>query len=118
MVTLTGQLQTVQHVHSANKSRHQELEDIERKVQDVAELFQEVFDIVTGSEPKIREIEERTEEVAKNAVEGKARLEGAVDKARKARRKKYMLSGIMIAIVLILALILTIVFVLKLHHKA
>jgi len=84
----------------------------------VAELFEAVSDIVVGSDLKIREIEERTEEGAKNAVEGVAHLDRAVDKARNARRKQHMLLGIMTVILLLLGSALTIVFVLKLHHKA
>lgn len=61
---------------------------------ELAQLFQDVDAAVVQQEPPIEQIDQRGEETVTNVYKGNEQLDSAVDKARSARRKKWICLGI------------------------
>jgi SNARE domain len=61
---------------------------------ELAQLFQDLETLVVQQEPAVTQIEQKGEEVTENVGKGNAELDGAIDKARAARRKKWICLGI------------------------
>lgn len=57
---------------------------------ELAQLFQDMEAAVATQEPAIMNTEEKTENTVVNLDQGNKHLVGAVDKARSARRKKWI----------------------------
>ena len=61
---------------------------------ELAQLFQDMEAAVVQQEPAIEQIDQKGEETREHITKGNQQLDGAVDKARAARRKKWILLGI------------------------
>jgi len=61
---------------------------------ELAQLFQDLETLVVQQEPAVTQIEQKGEEVTENVGKGNTELDGAVKKARAARRKKWICLGI------------------------
>lgn len=86
-----GQAQSVaQNV----KSRHAAIQKIEQDMIMIAELFQDLDALVVQQEAQVTRIEQTGEEVLDNATKANVELDGAVSKARAARKKKWICLGI------------------------
>lgn len=90
------------------QQRHDAVQQIERTMMELAQLFQDLDAIVVQQEPLIANIEEKAEETNTHMVSANEQLGVATDKARSARRKKWYCLGLCIAILLIIALIIVI----------
>lgn len=86
-----GEAQTVARNVS---QRHEDIQKIERQMIELAQLFQDLEALVVQQEPAVTQIEQRGEEVTEHVAKANNELEGAVVKARAARRKKWMCLGI------------------------
>ena len=62
---------------------------------ELAQLFQDMEAAVVTQEPAIENIEGKTENTVENLNQGNKHLDGAVVKARSARRKKWILFWIL-----------------------
>jgi hypothetical protein len=61
---------------------------------ELAQLFQDLETLVVQQEPAVTQIEQKGEEVTENVGKGNTELDGAIKKARAARRKKWICLGI------------------------
>lgn len=86
-----GQAQTVaSEVHN----RHLAIRKIETDMLRLAEMFQDLEAIVVQQEAQVTQIEQRGEEVREDVTKANVELDGAVTKARAARKKKWICLGI------------------------
>ena len=86
-----GQAQSVaQNV----RSRHQAIQKIEQDMVQLAQMFQDLDALVVQQEAQVTSIEQRGEEVTDHVAKGNTELDGAVTKARSARKKKWICLGI------------------------
>ena len=61
---------------------------------ELAQLFQDLETLVVQQEPAVTQIEQKGEEVTENVGKGNTELDGAIKKAKAARRKKWICLGI------------------------
>jgi hypothetical protein len=61
---------------------------------ELAQLFQDLETLVVQQEPAVAQIEQKGEEVTENVGKGNTELDGAIKKAKAARRKKWICLGI------------------------
>ena len=71
------------------KERHEAIQKIEQQMVELAQLFQDLDQIVMQQEPLVENIEAKGEEIHENVVAGNTEMSGAIEKARSARRKKW-----------------------------
>lgn len=83
-----------QNVAQSVRSRHEAIQKIERDMQTIAAMFQDLDTLVVQQEAQVTRIEQTGEEVLDNANKGNTELDGAVKKARSARKKKWICLGI------------------------
>lgn len=96
-------------VLSAVRDRHEAIQKIERQMEQLAVLFQDMDRMVVEQEPLIEQIEKGAEETQVNIVQGNAQLATAVVSAKAARRKKWICFWISLALLIIIIIILGIV---------
>ena len=78
----------------AVQGRHEAIQKIERQMVELAQLFQDMEAAVIEQEPAVMDIEQKGEETVTNLGQGNKQLDSAVDKARAARKKKWICLGI------------------------
>ncbi|KAK3187570.1 hypothetical protein K4F52_003628 [Lecanicillium sp. MT-2017a] len=99
---------------SAVQDRHRALEKIEQQVAELAQLFQQVDQLVEQQDAAVTQIEQKGEEVVDNLDKGNEEMGVAVNTARKTRKKKWICLGICVAIVLIIVIVVLIyIFVIR-----
>jgi DNA repair exonuclease SbcCD ATPase subunit len=76
------------------RQRHQAIQKIEQDMITLAQLYQDLEAQVIQQEPAVMQIEQRGEEVNDHVAKANTELDGAVVKARAARRKKWWCAGI------------------------
>lgn len=79
---------------SAVQDRHTALVKIERQMEELAQLFQDMDTLVVQQETAITQIEQKGEEVVDNLDKGNEEIGVAVNTARKTRKKKWICLGI------------------------
>ncbi|KIX07016.1 uncharacterized protein Z518_04992 [Rhinocladiella mackenziei CBS 650.93] len=105
----SNNLGQVQAVQSNVASRHADIKKIEEQMIELAQLFQDLEALVVQQEPAVTQIEQRGEEVTEHVAKANTELEGAVTKARAARRKKWMCLGIVVLIIIIIVVVVVVV---------
>lgn len=90
------------------QQRHDAIQQIERTMIELAQLFQDLDAIVVQQEPLIARIEEKAEETNTHMVSANEHLGVATEKARSARRKKWWCLLIVLAILAVIAIIIII----------
>ena len=83
-----------QRVAQNVRGRHQDIQKIEQQMMELAQLFQDLETLVVQQEPAVAQIEQKAEDITGNVGKGNTELDGAVKKARAARRKKWICLGI------------------------
>lgn len=91
------------------RGRHEAIQKIEQQMIELAQLFQDMEAAVATQEPAIMNTEEKTENTVVNLDQGNKHLVGAVDKARSARRKKWICFWIAVLIVIIIVVVVVVV---------
>ena len=76
------------------RNRHGDIQKIEQQMMVLAQLFQDLDAIVVQQEAAVTNIEQKGEEVNDHVQGANTELDGAVKKARAARRKKFYCLGI------------------------
>ena len=76
---------------------------------ELAQLFQDLDQIVMQQEPLVENIEAKGEEIHENVVQANTEIGGAIEKARSARRKKWWCLLICVIIIIIIAIIVAVV---------
>jgi len=86
----------------AVRSRHEELQRIEKSMTELAQLFQDLDAIVYEQEPMVQRIEEQSEQVHDDMVKGNDHLVAGVKSARAAKKKKWICLGISVLLIIII----------------
>ena len=96
---VAGQEQTFQvtgaRTRQANDARRAALErsaairKIERDLTELAELYQEIGELVHQQEPLVERIDEGAQDVVQNVTQANTQIDGAISSARKARKWKW-----------------------------
>lgn len=76
------------------RNRHEVVQSIEKDMMILAQLFQDLDALVVQQEPAVANIEQKGEEVNDHVQGANTELDGAVKKAKAARRKKFYCLGI------------------------
>ena len=79
---------------SAVQDRHDQIRKIERQMAELAQLFQDVNAVVVQQEADVARIEDSGQQAVDNLEQGGKQVNLAVDKARAARKKKWICLGI------------------------
>ncbi|KAG8631385.1 hypothetical protein KVT40_000525 [Elsinoe batatas] len=87
------------------QQRHDAIQQIERTMMELAQLFQDLDAIVVQQDPMIQNVEKHAEDTQQHMVEANVQLEQATVKARAARKKKWICLGIVVAIIVFVAII-------------
>ena len=72
------------------RDRHEAIQKIERQMIELAELFQDMERMVVEQEPMVEQIETGAVETNQNIQKGNTELSGGIEKARAARKKKWI----------------------------
>jgi syntaxin 1B/2/3 len=91
------------------KERHEAIQNIERQMVELAQLFQDLDQIVQQQEPLVADIEQKGEEVRDNVTKGNEEIGTAIVSARARNRKKWWCLLIVIIILIIIAVVVGIV---------
>lgn len=83
-----------QNVASQVRTRHAAIQKIEKDMLELAQMFQDLDALVVQQEAQVTQIEQRGEEVREDVTKANVELDGAVTKARAARKKKWICLGI------------------------
>ncbi|TAQ87652.1 hypothetical protein B7494_g4006 [Chlorociboria aeruginascens] len=95
-------------------SRHNEIKNIEKQIEELATLFTQVNEMVEQQDEAVTNIEMKGEEVVENMDKGTEEIGVAVKTARSTRKKKWWCLGICVAIIIIIVIIILIyIFVIK-----
>ncbi|KAK7519516.1 t-SNARE [Phyllosticta citriasiana] len=93
----------------AVEGRHLEIQKIEQQMIELAQLFQDLEQIVVQQEPLIENIEQKGEEVRENVEKANDEIGQAITSARSRNRKKWYCLGICILLIIIIAIIIGVV---------
>jgi syntaxin 1B/2/3 len=91
------------------RTRHAEIQNIEKTIIELSQLFQDMENLVVEQEAAVENIEIKGEEVRENVDKGQEELGGAVKKARSARTKKWWCLFLTILIILIIVAVVVVV---------
>jgi syntaxin 1B/2/3 len=91
------------------KERHEAIQNIERQMVELAQLFQDLDQIVQQQEPLVANIEQKGEEIHENVVQANTEIGGAIEKARSRNRKKWWCLLVVILIIIVIAIIAAVV---------
>jgi syntaxin 1B/2/3 len=92
----------------AVRQRHNDIQNIEKTMMELGQLFEDLDRIVMEHEPLIQNIEQKGEEVQNNIEAGVGELDKGVKSARAARKKKWICFWICIVIIIVVVLIVVI----------
>ncbi|ORY05269.1 t-SNARE [Clohesyomyces aquaticus] len=91
------------------QERHEAIQKIERQMVELAQLFQDLDQIVMQQEPLVANIEQKGEEVHDNVVKANTEIGGAIEKARSRNRKKWWCLLIVLLIIIIIVVVAVVV---------
>ncbi|KAJ2892599.1 Protein transport protein SSO2 [Zalerion maritima] len=93
---------------SALKARNQALQQIERQMAELLELFTQMDTLVMQQDVNVAQIEQKAEEVVENLDKGNEEIGTAVKTAKATRRKKWWCLGICVLIIIIVVIIVVV----------
>jgi len=88
---------------NAVRARHEAIQNIERTMIELAELFQDLDTIVMQQDEAIQQIQEKAEEAQTNIIEANKELDQGIVSARGARKKKWICLCLTILILVLIA---------------
>ncbi|KAF2192276.1 t-SNARE [Zopfia rhizophila CBS 207.26] len=91
------------------KERHEAIQKIEQQMVELAQLFQDLDQIVMQQEPLVTNIEQKGEEVHENVVKANTEIGGAIEKARSRNRKKWWCLLIVLLIIIVVVVVAVVV---------
>jgi syntaxin 1B/2/3 len=95
------------------KERHEAIQNIERQMVELAQLFQDLDQIVQQQEPLVANIEQKGEEINDNVKAANVEIDGAIVKARSRNRKKWWCLLVVLLIIIVLIIIGVVVWQVK-----
>ncbi|KAL2353573.1 t-SNARE [Cryomyces antarcticus] len=106
----TNRSATASSVLGAVRARHNDIQQIERTLIELNQLFQDLAEAVLVQDVPIQQAEETTANVQKDTEAGNVQLDKGIVHARRARKLKWWCLFIVVLIVCILALVLGLYF--------
>lgn len=91
------------------QQRHDAIQQIERTMLELNQLFQDLDAVVTEQEPLVQNIEEKAVHTNDHLEAANVHVGKAIVSARAARKKKWICLGICVAIILLIVLVVVIV---------
>lgn len=91
------------------KERHEAIQNIEQQMIELAQLFQDLDQIVQQQEPLVTNIEQKGEEIHENVVQANTEIGGAIEKARSRNRKKWWCLLIILLIIIVIVVVAVVV---------
>jgi len=90
------------------RQRHAAIQQIEKTMLELQQLFQDLDAIVMEQEPMVQNVEQRAMDTHENLEQGNVQLDRGIASARAARKKKWICFGICVAIILVIVIIILI----------
>ena len=87
------------------RQRHDAIQRIETTMMELAQLFQDLDQLVVQQDPLVEHAEKKADDTRVHMESGVVELGGAVKSARAARKKKWICLGICVAIIIVIAII-------------
>lgn len=109
----TNRSASANSVARAVRERQQDIQRIEKTLEELLLLFQQLEEQVILADPVVQNIEERGDDVVRDMEHGVTHLDKGVVSARGARKKKWICLGIGIGIIVVIVIIIVIVTLLK-----
>ncbi|CAI2162364.1 12238_t:CDS:2 [Funneliformis geosporum] len=88
------------------QKRHDDIKKIEKTIEELANLFQEMQIIVEAQDTQVAQIEENATQIQNDTEQGVVHVEKALESARAARKKKWYCMFIAIVLLAILAAVI------------
>ncbi|KAF2666728.1 t-SNARE [Microthyrium microscopicum] len=98
---------------NAVRARNAAIQNIERQMIELAELFQDLDNIVMQQGEQVAQIEEKAVEVQDNIYQANTQLETGIKSARAARKKKWICLGICVFLLIAIAIVIAVVVVMR-----
>lgn len=86
------------------RARHNELLEIERSINELVMLIQDLDTIIVQQEPQVAAAEEQVNNTVTHLEEGNKQIDIAAEKARHRRKLKWICTGIVILIIIAIGL--------------
>jgi syntaxin 1B/2/3 len=99
-----------QSTMNAVRQRHQAIQNIERTMIELAELFQDLDTLVLQQDVQVKEIEQKAEEAAEDVTQANVELDKGISSARAARKKKWCLLIFLIIVIVVVVAAVVIYF--------
>ena len=99
------------------KERHEAIQNIEQQMIELAQLFQDLDQIVQQQEPLVTNIEQKGEEIHENVVQANTEIGGAIEKARSRNRKKCWCLLVVFLIIIVIAVVVAVVIIPAINKK-
>ncbi|KAF7506384.1 hypothetical protein GJ744_011850 [Endocarpon pusillum] len=99
----------VQSALRAVQDRNRQIQQIERRLLELAQMFQDLDAVVIQQDAAVQNIEQQGEQVEENVAKANVEIDGAIDSARAARRKKFWCLGIAALIIIIIVVVVVVV---------
>jgi syntaxin 1B/2/3 len=90
------------------RQRHAAIQQIEKTMLELQQLFQDLDAIVMEQEPMVQNVEAKAMDTHENLEQGNVQVDRAIVSARAARKKKWICLGICVAILLVIIIIVII----------
>lgn len=90
------------------RQRHAAIQQIEKTMLELQQLFQDLDAIVMEQEPMVQNVEQRAMDTHEHLEQGNVQLDRGIQSARAARKKKWICLGICVAIILVIVIIILI----------
>lgn len=99
----------VQAAEEAVKNRHLAIQKIEQDIMKIAEMFQDMENLVVQQEAAVVNIEQKGEEVVENMDKGTEQIGVAIKSARNRNKLKWWCLGITILIIIIIVVVVVVI---------
>ncbi|KAF2689144.1 t-SNARE [Lentithecium fluviatile CBS 122367] len=99
-----------QSVLGAVRARHNDIQRIEKTMVELAQLFEQLNEVVVYQEAQVEQVEQQTHQVNDDAKHANQQLDSGIKSARNARKLKWWCLFIVVLIIAIIALVLGIYF--------
>jgi syntaxin 1B/2/3 len=94
----------------AVRARHNEIQRIEKTMIELAQLFEQLHEVVVFQEPQVQQVEQQTEQIYNDTKRANEQLEQGIKSARRARKLKWYTVLVVFIIIAIIAIVLGIYF--------
>lgn len=90
------------------RERHAAIQQIERTMLELQQLFQDLDSVVVQQDTMVQNVESKAMDTSDNLEQGNVQVDRAITSARAARKKKWICFGICVAIILVIVIIVII----------